>query len=60
MIARIWHGTSDIERVDRYVQHLQETTLPQIASIEGHRGAVVLRRPESPPTVAVIVVTLWE
>jgi hypothetical protein len=60
MIARIWHGTSDTERADRYVEHLREQTFPQLLAIEGHRGACVLRRPESPTSVAVIVVTFWD
>ena len=60
MIARIWHGTSDIERADRYVEHLRDRTLPQLSSIDGQRGVCVLRRPESPTTVSVIVVTLWD
>jgi hypothetical protein len=60
MIARIWHGTSDSDRIDRYIEHLRERTLPQLASIDGHRGVCVLRRPASATEVAVIVVTLWE
>jgi heme-degrading monooxygenase HmoA len=60
MIARIWHGTSDIERADRYIEHLRTRTLPQLATLDGQRGVCVLRRAESPTGVAVIVVTLWD
>ena len=45
MIARIWRGwASSVEKADLYQEFLRSTFLPSIHSIEGYRGARVLRR----------------
>jgi heme-degrading monooxygenase HmoA len=59
VIARTWNGSARPEHADAYVAHLREHTFPQIASIPGHRGAYVLRRP-GPAFVQFTVITLWE
>jgi heme-degrading monooxygenase HmoA len=59
VIARIWGGTARPDRIDAYVTHLREKTFPQLASIDGHRGAYVLTRPSN-DIVDVTVITLWE
>jgi len=59
MIARVWSGAARAERIESYLAHLRERTLPQIRQIPGHRGAYVLRRP-SKDRVDVTVVTLWD
>jgi heme-degrading monooxygenase HmoA len=59
MIARVWTGAARPERIESYLSHLRERTLPQIRQIAGHRGAYVLRR-SSTERVDVTVVTLWD
>ena len=59
MIARIWTATARTDRIDAYVAHLVENTFPQLASIDGHRGAQVLTRPSN-GIVDVTVITFWE
>ena len=45
MIARIWRGwAATRENADRYEEFLRTTFLPSIHTIEGYRGAKVLRR----------------
>lgn len=45
MIARVWRGwASTVEKADLYQEFLRATFLPSIRSIEGYRGARVLRR----------------
>jgi len=62
MIARMWSGRARPEHADAYVSHLQQKTLPQLASIPGHRGAYILRRAPAGGTglVEFTVITLWE
>jgi heme-degrading monooxygenase HmoA len=59
VIARTWSGSARPEDADAYVAHLREDTFKQLASIPGHRGAYVLRRP-GPARVEFTVITLWE
>jgi heme-degrading monooxygenase HmoA len=59
VIARTWSGSALPEHADAYVAHLREHTLPQLASIPGHRGAYVLRRAQA-AIVDFTVITLWE
>ena len=56
MIARLWRGRARTPKdADAYQRHVTGTVLPSIASIEGHRGAQVLRRGEE-----FLVITFWE
>jgi len=59
MVARTWNGTATRDRIDAYLAHLRDRTLPALGSVAGHRGAFVLRRPAG-DHVAVTVITLWE
>ena len=59
MIARTWSGVARPDTIDAYLAHLREKTFPAIASLEGHRGASVLRR-ASGDQVLVTVITWWE
>ena len=58
----MWSGRARPEHADAYVSHLQRRTLPQLASIAGHRGAYVLRRAAADGSglVEFNVITLWE
>jgi heme-degrading monooxygenase HmoA len=45
MIARVWRGwAQSTANADRYEEFLKSTFLPSIHSIEGYRGALVVRR----------------
>jgi heme-degrading monooxygenase HmoA len=59
MIARVWRGIAMPETVHDYLQHLQDTVFPELSSINGYRGASVLRR-DSDAGVEFTVQTLWE
>ena len=60
MIARVWHGTTGgpVE-AGRYEAHLKKTVIPELASIAGHRGVYVMKRPGE-GGIDFMVVTLWE
>jgi len=47
MVARTWSGMAKRDRIDAYLTHLREKTLPSLGGIAGHRGAFVLQRPSS-------------
>jgi len=55
MIARTWSGTARKDHADKYLSHLEGAVLPEIATVDGHRGAYVLRRGDE-----FTVLTLWE
>ncbi len=59
MIARVWRGIAVPEKANTYVEHLQQTVLPELYQIDGFRGAYVLRR-ELNKGVEFTVQTLWE
>ena len=59
MIARSWSAEASPEGADEYIRHFRRKVLPVIASIEGHRGAYVLRRHRGEAT-EILIVTLWE
>src|SRR6266705_424450 len=59
MISRHWKGIARHECADRYVDHLEADTFPQLASLPGFIRATVLRRDVAEGTEFQIV-TLWE
>jgi heme-degrading monooxygenase HmoA len=59
MISRHWRGIAKREFADRYVGHLKNETLPQLASLPGFVRATVLRR-ELAAGTEFQVVTLWD
>ena len=44
MISRVWRGWTSPENADAYESLLRETIFPWIESVEGYRGAFLLRR----------------
>ncbi len=58
MIARHWRGWTTAANASVYEEHLRSTTFPQLATIDGHEGVYVLRRPDG-ELVEFGVVTLW-
>jgi heme-degrading monooxygenase HmoA len=59
VIARRWSCRAQPENVDGYVNHFQESVLPALRRIDGHRGAYVLKRPRG-DEIEILVLTLWE
>lgn len=46
MIARIWHGTTNADKADEYLEYLNKTGIPDYLKTQGNCGAFVLRRVE--------------
>ena len=44
MITRVWRGWASPGNADAYEELLRTKILPELRRIEGHRGALVLRR----------------
>ncbi len=59
MIARSWSAEANPENADKYIRHFREKVLPVVTSIEGHRGAYVLKRGRG-EGVEIVIITLWE
>ena len=59
MISRHWKGIVKREFADRYVDHLERETFPELASLPGFIRATVLRR-ELAAGTEFQVVTLWD
>ena len=59
VIARAWTGRCpSFGAADRYARHLADTVLPELQAIDGHLGALLLRR-DGGDGVEVRVVTFW-
>jgi heme-degrading monooxygenase HmoA len=59
MIARVWRGAATKENADAYRRHATQNVFPELAGIDGHRGAFLLAR-ESSGEVEFIALTLWD
>ena len=59
MISRHWKGIVKREFADRYVDHLERETFPELASLPGFIRVTVLRR-ELAAGTEFQVVTLWD
>jgi heme-degrading monooxygenase HmoA len=59
MIARIWKARALPADVDAYLRHFRERVQPELAGIDGHEGALVLKR-EAGAHVELTVMTLWK
>lgn len=59
MILRVWKGRSTAEKASDYVQHAITKVFPALKTIEGHRGAYLLRRPVE-GVIEFFVLTLWD
>jgi len=47
MIARIWHGTTEIAKAESYLTFLKDRALPDYRNTKGNLGAYLLRRADS-------------
>jgi hypothetical protein len=61
MIARVWWGDAHSHASPAYVAHLRETLLPELRTLSGFRGALVVHR-ESPGDEVTHfgVLTFWD
>ena len=59
MILRMWRAQSTVEKADEYIRHATAKVFPALRTIEGHRGAFLLRHTLG-DTVNLVVLTLWE
>ena len=59
MIARHWKGWTAREAADAYEHLLKSRVLPGLAKVEGHRGAMILRR-EIGDEVEFVVINLFD
>jgi heme-degrading monooxygenase HmoA len=46
LIARIWHGMTEVSTADEYLRFLRMRSIPDYKSVPGNEGAFVLRRIE--------------
>jgi uncharacterized protein len=59
LILRMWRARSSAEKADDYIQHATGKVFPALRTIEGHRGAYLLRRTVE-GAIELVVLTLWE
>ena len=58
MIARLWHGTTQAEQADKYLEFLNETGIVDYRGTPGNVGAHVLRRIEK-DTAHFLTLSYW-
>ena len=59
MIVRSWSGRARKDGAQRYVAHARTAVFAHLATLAGHRGALVLTE-ERDADVAVTVLTFWD
>jgi heme-degrading monooxygenase HmoA len=59
MIARVWRCTGSRDKAADYLAHFEHSVAEELNSIDGYRGAYVLRR-DLDDGVELTVQTLWE
>ena len=59
MIARIWKGEVPLDRADAYLELMRAVALADYRSVEGNRGAFVLRRLHD-DRAEFVMLTFWE
>jgi heme-degrading monooxygenase HmoA len=60
MIARLWRGKASTDvNATAYEHHVSSTVFPSLKDLEGHRGAMLLRREVAGGT-EFLAVTLWQ
>jgi heme-degrading monooxygenase HmoA len=59
VIARSWEGhCPSVDAADRYARHVADRVLPNLAALDGHLGALLMRRTVG-DGVEVRVLTFW-
>lgn len=59
MIARVWHGTTEVEKADEYLYFLNKTGISDYRKTRGNLGACVLRRIEN-EIAHFLTLSFWE
>lgn len=59
MIARIWHGTTNVEKADKYLDYLNKTGMPDYRRTAGNLGAYIMRRIEN-GVAHFFTLTFWD
>jgi len=59
MIARVWHGVTNLEKADEYYEYLLRHGVPDYKSTPGNLGVHVLRRIEG-DRAHFILISYWE
>ena len=59
MIARIWHGTTDADKADEYVDYVKRTGLADYRTTKGNCGAYILRKIEG-GTAHFYTLSFWD
>jgi heme-degrading monooxygenase HmoA len=57
-VVRSWSARATAAGGDAYVAHFRSSVLPALGERSGHRGALVLRRPED-GLIRITVLTVW-
>ena len=57
-VVRSWSARATPAGADAYVAHFRSAVLPELQRLRGHRGAMVLRRPQD-GLIRITVLTLW-
>jgi heme-degrading monooxygenase HmoA len=59
MIARIWHGKTHVDDLERYSEFLKEVAIPDYKAIAGNKGCTFLRRVENNEAHFTLI-TFWD
>jgi heme-degrading monooxygenase HmoA len=59
VIARLWHGTTRLDRADAYASFLADRAMPDYRGTPGNLGAQVLRRDEG-DIAHFVTLSYWE
>ena len=59
MIARLWHGVTEIRHYDTYWQFLQERAIPDYRATPGNLGVRLFRRAET-DRAHFLTLSYWE
>ena len=59
MIVRLWRGAAATAKADDYFRHFTSVVAPHLKAIDGHEGAILLRR-DVESRVEFLAVTFWD
>ena len=59
MVGRFWTATANRDNAKRYVRFFEREVMPQLAKIDGNRGALVMNRSDG-GRVEITVLTFWD
>ena len=59
MIARLWHGRTNLSKAEEYFEYTKRAHLPIYESVPGNLGVYLLRRMEG-NIAHFLVLSLWE